>query len=216
MAFSPKMDSIYRTHYNVIVAEVQNNFNHHPVGGRYFASGRKNSNEARDSMGNTETKPKTDAPQDAGNIIDRVDKVLASYTKDKANLIPILQQVQLVLGYLPEEALSRIARYVGVAECSVFGVATFYAQFQLIPRGRNIVRVCRGTGCYVKGAPRIIEELEKLLKIKEGETTPDKEYTLETVACFGSCALAPVMVVNDKVYGRMTAEKAKEILGRKS
>ena len=95
-------------------------------------------------------------------------------------------------------------------------MATFYAQFQFLPRGRNIIRVCRGTGCYVKGSPRIVEELEKLLKVKEGETTPDLEYTLETVACFGSCALAPVMVFNDKVYGRMTAEKAKQVLGRKS
>jgi NADH-quinone oxidoreductase subunit E len=160
-------------------------------------------------MSNTETKSMA---QDAGSIIDRVDKVLASYTREKANLIPILQQVQQVLGYLPEEALKRIAKYVGEPECNVFGVATFYAQFQLLPRGRNLVRVCRGTGCYVKGAPRIIEELEKMLGIKEGETTPDKEYTLETVACFGSCALAPVMVVNEKVYGRLTAEKAKEIL----
>jgi NADH-quinone oxidoreductase subunit E len=163
-------------------------------------------------MGNAKTDMKAAAPQDNSSVIDRVDKVLATYTRDKANLIPMLQQVQQVLGYLPEEALKRIAKYVGDPECNVFGVATFYAQFQLLPRGRNIVRVCRGTGCYVKGAPRIIEELEKLLKIKEGETTPDKEYTLETVACFGSCALAPVMVVNDKVYGRLTAEKAKEIV----
>jgi NADH-quinone oxidoreductase subunit E len=167
-------------------------------------------------MGNTEVNPNKTMPQNADDIIDRVDKVLASYTREKANLIPILQQVQLVLGYLPAEAMTRIARYVGAPECSVFGVATFYAQFHLLPRGRNIVRVCRGTGCYVKGAPRIIDEMEKLLGIKEGETTPDMEYTLETVACFGSCALAPVMVVNDKVYGRMTAEKAKEILKRKS
>lgn len=167
-------------------------------------------------MGNTKTNTKAAAPQAAGSIIDRVDQILASYTPEKANLIPVLQEVQQALGYLPEEALKHIAKYVRTPECNIFGVATFYAQFQLLPRGRNIVRVCRGTGCYVKGAPRIIEELEKLLKIKEGETTPDKEYTLETVACFGSCALAPVMVVNDHVYGRMTPEKAKEILGRKS
>jgi NADH-quinone oxidoreductase subunit E len=167
-------------------------------------------------MGNTKTDTKVAAPQDNSGVIARVDKVLASYTREKANLIPILQQVQQVLGYLPEDVLKHIAKYVRTPECNIFGVATFYAQFQLLPRGRNIVRVCRGTGCYVKGAPRIIEELEKLLKIKEGETTPDREYTLETVACFGSCALAPVMVVNDQVYGRVTAEKAKEILGRKS
>jgi NADH-quinone oxidoreductase subunit E len=156
-----------------------------------------------------------DSGQPDKTIASRVDDVLAAFTREKANLIPILQQVQQVLGYLPEEAMRRIARFVDVPECSVFGVATFYAQFQLSPRGRNIVRVCRGTGCYVKGAPRLIDELEKLLGIKEGETTPDMEYTLETVACFGSCALAPVLVVNDRVYGRMTPEKVKEILGRK-
>ena len=144
----------------------------------------------------------------------RVDKVLASYTGEKAELIPILQQVQQVFGYLPEEAMSQIAQYVDVPECTVFGVATFYAQFKFVPVGRNVVKVCRGTGCYVKGAPRILDELEKLLSIKDGETTSDMEYTLETVACFGSCALAPVMVVNDRVYGRVTADKVKEILGR--
>ncbi|HTY82146.1 MAG TPA: NADH-quinone oxidoreductase subunit NuoE [Dehalococcoidales bacterium] len=149
-------------------------------------------------------------------LIDRVDKVLAAFTREKANTIPILQQVQLELGYLPPEALKRIAWYVKVPEPNIYGVATFYAQFNLNPRGKNIVRVCRGTGCYVKGSPRIVEELEKMLGVKEGGTTPDMEYTLETVACFGSCALAPVMVVNDKVYGRMTPAKAKEILGKKS
>jgi NADH-quinone oxidoreductase subunit E len=166
-------------------------------------------------MSVTETKQHdAAAKQDEKTIAARVDKVLASYTGEKANLIPILQQVQQVLGYLPEDAMRRIAQFVNVPECSVFGVATFYAQFQLLPRGRNIVRVCRGTGCYVKGAPRLVDELEKLLGVKEGETTPDMEYTLETVACFGSCALAPVMVVNDKVYGRVTPDKVKEILGR--
>jgi NADH-quinone oxidoreductase subunit E len=168
-------------------------------------------------MSVTETKQHdAAAKQDEKTIAARVDKVLASYTGEKANLIPILQQVQQVLGYLPEDAMRRIAQFVNVPECSVFGVATFYAQFQLLPRGRNIVRVCRGTGCYVKGAPRLVDELEKLLGVKEGETTPDMEYTLETVACFGSCALAPVMVVNDKVYGRVTPDKVKEILGRQS
>ena len=165
-------------------------------------------------MGDTGIEQRKATPQNT-SIIEEVDKVLAAYTREKANLIPILQQVQAVLGYLPEEALKRIAWYAGTPESNVFGIATFYAQFNLVPRGRNIIRVCRGTGCYVKGAPRIIEELEKLLGVKEGETTPDSEYTLETVACFGSCALAPVMVVNDKVYGRLTPEKAKEIVGRK-
>jgi NADH-quinone oxidoreductase subunit E len=163
----------------------------------------------------------TEAKQDIKEITlkdeaTRMDTVLASFTGEKAELIPILQQVQKALGYLPAEAMRRIAQFVNVPECTVFGVATFYAQFKFVPVGRNIVKVCRGTGCYVRGAPRIVDEVEKLLGIREGETTPDMEYTLETVACFGSCALAPVMVVNDRVYGRMTTDKVKEILGRKA
>ncbi len=153
--------------------------------------------------------------KDESNVAEQVDKVLESFTGDKAELIPILQQVQRVFGYLPEEAMSRIANFVDVPECTVFGVATFYAQFRFVPIGRNVVKVCRGTGCYVKGAPRILDEIEKQLGIKDGETTPDLEYTLETVACFGSCALAPVVVVNDRVYGRMTPDRVKEILGHK-
>jgi NADH-quinone oxidoreductase subunit E len=148
-------------------------------------------------------------------IKNQVDKILAAYKGEKAELIPILQQVQQALGYLPEEALSQIAEFVDVLESTVFGVATFYAQFRLVPIGRNVIRVCRGTGCYVRGAPRILDEMEKILGIKDGETTTDMEYTLETVACFGSCALAPVVVVNDKVYGSMTPDKVKQILGRK-
>jgi NADH-quinone oxidoreductase subunit E len=148
-------------------------------------------------------------------IKDQVDEILASYRGEKAELIPVLQQVQQGFGYLPETALSRIAAFIKVPESTVFGAATFYSQFKLVPTGRNVIKVCRGTGCYVKGAPRMLDELEKELGIKAGETTPDLEYTLETVACFGSCALAPVVVFNDRVYGRMTADKIKKILGKK-
>jgi NADH-quinone oxidoreductase subunit E len=153
--------------------------------------------------------------QDESSVAAKVDGVLASFTGQKAELIPILQQVQQSLGYLPEEAMSRIAAFVDVPECTVYGIATFYAQFKLVPTGRNVVKVCRGTGCYVKGAPRILEELEKKLGINAGETTADLEYTLETVACFGSCALAPVVVLNDRVYGRMTTDRVKKIIGDK-
>ena len=150
-------------------------------------------------------------PGTAG-IAGKVSEVLKSFTGNKAEIIPILQQVQQVFGYLPEEAMTQVAEFVNVPECSVYGIATFYAQFKFVPVGRNIIKVCRGTGCYVKGAPRLLDEIEARLGIKDGETTPDMEYTLETVACFGSCALAPVMVVNDRVYGNVTVEKVREIL----
>ena len=151
--------------------------------------------------------------QDKINIAEKVNEILTSFTGNKAELIPILQQIQQVFGYLPEDAMSQIADFVNVPECSIYGVATFYAQFKFTPVGRNVIKVCRGTGCYVKGAPRLLDEIEARLGIKDGETTPDMEYTLETVACFGSCALAPVMVVNDRVYGNVTVEKIREILG---
>jgi NADH-quinone oxidoreductase subunit E len=163
-------------------------------------------NEATGNTGTSVLKSDVDA---------RVDEVLASFVGEKSELIPVLQRVQGVLGYLPEEAMLRIARFVGVPECTVFGTATFYTQFKFKPVGRNVVKVCRGTGCYVKGATRLLDELEKELGIKDGETTPDMEYALETVACFGSCALAPVIVVNGRVYGRMTPDKVKGILKNK-
>jgi NADH-quinone oxidoreductase subunit E len=142
----------------------------------------------------------------------RVDEILASYKGEKAELIPILQEVQQEYGYLPEEALTQIAKFVDVPECTVFGVATFYAQFKLVPTGRNVIRVCRGTACHVRGGARILKEVEKQLGIKPGESTPDLEYALETVACIGACALAPNMTVNNHTHGRITTNKVSQIL----
>jgi len=150
------------------------------------------------------------------NLASRVDEILESFKGEKSELIPILQGIQREFGYLPEEAMSHVAEFIGEEESRVFGVATFYAQFKLVPTGRNVIKVCRGTGCHVRGAPQILSELEKRLGIKAGETTPDLEYTLETVACFGSCALAPVVVVNDKVSGRMTVSKVKKLVGNEN
>ena len=142
---------------------------------------------------------------------ERLNEILSSYQGKREELIPILQQVQQVFGYLPEPAMKGIAKFLKLPESTVFGVGTFYAQFKLVPSGRKIIRVCRGTACHVRGGDRILREMEKRLGIKPGESTPDLEYSLETVACFGACALAPVMLVNDKVHGRMTKAKVKEI-----
>jgi len=143
---------------------------------------------------------------------ERLNEILSSYQGDEGELIPIFQQVQQVFGYLPEPVMKKIARFLKVPECTVFGVGTFYAQFKLVPTGRNIIKVCRGTACHVRGAAGILAEVEKQLSIKSGESTPDLEYSLEAIACFGSCALAPVMVIGDNVYGRMTPAKVKEVL----
>ncbi|MCL0095220.1 NADH-quinone oxidoreductase subunit NuoE [Dehalococcoidia bacterium] len=143
---------------------------------------------------------------------DRLTEIVPSRGK-RGELIPILQRIQAEFGYLPEEAIVKVAESTGVAESRVFGVASFYAQFRFTPIGKNRIMVCRGTACHVKGAPRILEEIEKVLKIKEGETTKDLEYTLESVACIGCCALAPCIMINNKdVHGRLTPKKVTEIL----
>jgi NADH-quinone oxidoreductase subunit E len=143
---------------------------------------------------------------------ERLNEILSSYEGKEYELIPILQQVQQVFGYLPEPVMKKVAKFLRLPESTVFGVGTFYAQFKFVPSGRNIIRVCRGTACHVRGGARILREVEKHLGIKPGESSPDLEYCLETVACIGACALAPTMVVNNETHGQMTTKKAAEVL----
>jgi len=145
----------------------------------------------------------------------KLDEILGHYPPDSNRLIPIMQEAQETFGYLPAEVIHGIANYVGVPEVRVFGVATFYAMFKLKPTGKKIVTVCRGTACHVRGGARILTEVERRLGIKPGDTTPDREYTLETIACIGACALAPTMVVNKETYGEMTIKKVTEMFGDK-
>lgn len=142
---------------------------------------------------------------------ERLNSILSSYEGKREELIPILQQVQNEFGYLPEQAMLEIAQFTGVPESHVYGVATFYAQFRFTPIGRKHVTVCRGTACYVRGASRILETVEKHLGIEEGQTTEDMEYSLETVACIGACGLAPNIVINKQTYGHLTINKISEI-----
>ena len=146
---------------------------------------------------------------------EKLKTILSSYRGKEQELIPILQHVQNEYGYLPEHILFDIAKFARVPESQVYSVATFYGQFRFKPKGKKHVMVCRGTACHVRGAPRILEEVEKHIQIKEGETSPDLEYSLETVACIGACGLAPNMMVNDITYGRLTKKKIHEIFGRK-
>ena len=144
---------------------------------------------------------------------EKLSEILSHYRGQREELIPILQEAQEQFRYLPSEVMREIAKFLRMPESSIFGVSTFYAQFKFVPVGKHMVKVCRGTACHVRGAPRILDEVEKQLGIKPGETTDDLEHSLETIACFGSCALAPVMVVDDEVYGRMTPTKVRQILG---
>lgn len=146
------------------------------------------------------------------DIAKEADEITSRYSRESGNLIPILQEAQEKFGYLPEEVMQRFARFLRLPESTVYGVSTFYAQFKLTPTGKRLVKVCRGTACHVRGGARILREVQKRLGIKPGETTSDLEYSLETIACFGSCALAPVMVIDKNVYGRMTTTKVGQIL----
>ena len=146
------------------------------------------------------------------NIKKQLDGILSQYDGGSGDLIPILQEAQERFGYLPEEAMQGIAKFLRLPESNVFGVATFYGQFKFTTTGKRIVKVCRGTACHVRGGARILSEVEKQLGIKPEETTNDLEYSLETIACFGSCALAPVVVIDKTVYGRMTTKKVAEVL----
>ncbi len=141
----------------------------------------------------------------------KIDHILSKFSRNRDNLIPILQEVQQEFGYLPEESMQSIADFLHLSSSTVYNVATFYTQFKLVPSGKRIIRVCRGTACHVRGGDRILREAEKKLGIKPGETTDDWEYTLETVACIGACALAPTMTVDNETHGQMTTKKVAEV-----
>ncbi len=134
--------------------------------------------------------------------------LLETYRDQRGALIPLLQGTQAVYGYLPEEAMHAIAKTLGEPLSQVFGVATFYAQFRLVPRAKNVVRVCHGTACHVSGAPLVSLEIERNLGIGDGENTEDMMFTIENVACLGACGMAPVMMINERTYGKLSPDSA--------
>ncbi|MGM0651262.1 MAG: NADH-quinone oxidoreductase subunit NuoE [Bacillota bacterium] len=144
--------------------------------------------------------------------LSKVDKLIEPYVGKKEMLIPALQKVQEYFGYLPRPAAEQVSKRMRIPLSRLYGVATFYAQFKMKPRGRNIIRVCQGTACHIQGSPKIAERIEEELSIESGETTDDLRYTLEEVACIGACALAPVIMINNEPHGRLTPDKIKSIL----
>ncbi len=146
-------------------------------------------------------------------VQNELSELLAPFAGKKGAVIPILQKVQEKFGYISKESLAGISEFLGISESELYGVITFYSQFRLTPTGKHMVMVCRGTACHVRGGSRVKVEVEKTLGIKAGETTPDMEYSLETIACIGACALAPTMVVDKDTYGEMTTKKVGEIFG---
>ncbi len=141
--------------------------------------------------------------------------VLSDFKRDRSSLIPLLQRLQESLGYVPPDAISAVAEHLGLSESAVYSVASFYTQFKFKPSGRNVIKVCRGTACHVGGGERILAEIERQLGIKPGETTSDLEFTLDTVACIGACALSPVVIVNDEIHGRAATNKILEAVAQK-
>lgn len=139
-------------------------------------------------------------------------KIIEAHRNIDGSLIQVLQKAQDTVGYLPKEVIKQIATGLSISESKVYGVATFYSQFHLQPRGQYIIRVCMGTACHVRGGATILEKIENELQIKAGETTSDLLFTLETVACIGACGLAPVIAINDSTFGRLEPKQVKEIL----
>ena len=141
--------------------------------------------------------------------------IVAPWKGKKGGIIPILQSVQHAFGYLPDEAMVTISKETKVALAELYGVATFYAQFHLKPRGRHIIRVCRGTACHVRGSLGILERVISELKLKKDEvTTSDLKFTIEPVACIGACGLAPCITVDEETYGRLTKDLVPGILSK--
>jgi NADH:ubiquinone oxidoreductase subunit E len=142
----------------------------------------------------------------------RLDEVIADYRDRPGALIPVLQIAQGIFGYLPEAALKRVSVAFGKSYTEVAGVAGFYSFFSTQPRGKHVIRVCLGTACYVRGSKKVLEALQDALGVDVGETTPDRQFTLEVARCFGACGLAPAIMVDDTVHHRVRALKVGEIL----
>ncbi len=141
-----------------------------------------------------------------------LDGVIRKYSGKRGIMIPVLQETQKIYGYLPRETFLRLSEELGLNLSDMYGVATFYAQFRLSPVGRHIIRVCHGTACHVQNAQGITDALEETLKVADGGTTDDGMFTLESVACLGCCSLAPVMMIGDETYGKLTGKEAVKVI----
>ena len=157
-------------------------------------------------------KDRRDLPSCHKTDISLLDGVIERYSGKKGIMIPVLQEAQAIYGYLPREAFERLSDELDLNLSDMYGVATFYSQFRLKPVGRHIIKICHGTACHVQNAGSITEALEEALKITDGETTGDGLFTLESVACLGCCSLAPVMMIGDDTFGKLTGREAVRVI----
>ncbi len=145
----------------------------------------------------------------------KLPEIFGRYAQSPASLIAVLQDIQREYHYLPKEALRETAKWLAIPLSKVYSVSTFYNAFSLVPRGKKVIRVCVGTACHIRGASLIQQQFESMLNIKAGQTTPDREHTLEVVACVGACAMAPVVIVDEKYHGSFSVSNVRKILKAK-
>ncbi len=145
-------------------------------------------------------------------MVRSIDQIIKECGREESSAIPILQAIQQDYGYISKEQMHEVCSKTEIKENRIYGIATFYSQFKLAPSGDNLIRICKGTACHVRGADNLIDIIKEELGIGIGQTTKDNKFTLETVACLGCCSLAPAVMINNKVYGKLTGEKLKDIL----
>ena len=156
--------------------------------------------------------PNIEKPQDDPVDLKLIDSIIQKYRDKKGNLIPLLQAAQNIYGYIPKSVFYKISEKTGLKLSDMYGVATFYAQFRLKPVGKHIIKVCHGTACHVQNANTITDSLQESLGVMDGETTEDRLFTLESVACLGCCSLAPVMMIGDDTFAKLTGSEATKIV----
>ena len=155
---------------------------------------------------------KQEAPEFDSEALSIVDNIIEEYKSLPGSLIPVLEEIQEAIGYLPKTIQRRIALGLKIPFGEVYGVVTFYSFFTMVPRGRHTIRCCLGTACYVRGGKKVLDKLTQILKINPGETTPDRRFSLETVRCLGACGLAPTMVVDEDNFPQVKPSRVEEIL----
>ncbi|MBW6496824.1 MAG: NADH-quinone oxidoreductase subunit NuoE [Bacteroidales bacterium] len=146
------------------------------------------------------------------NDVKKIQEICKSFNNEPGELINVLHKTQEYFGYLPAEVQEEVAEGLGISVAKVYGVVTFYSFFTMLPKGRYPISVCTGTACYVRGAEKVLDEFKRILKVAVGETTPDGKYSITCLRCVGACGLAPVVMVGDKTYGRVTTDGVKDIL----
>jgi NADH-quinone oxidoreductase subunit E len=144
----------------------------------------------------------------------KIDEVISSNRDKSGSSITVLRECQSIVGYLPVDLIDYIGRGLNISSSELFGVASFYSLFSMVPKGRNTIKICLGTACYVKGIKEVLDRISNQYKIKEGGTTPDRRFSLEAVRCIGACGLAPAMVINQDIHGAMTSDKVLGVLDK--